>query len=513
MNDPAPAQRAHIYLLAAIATLLYLPSLFGAFVYDDHYLLEQNTTLQSPAGFVSAFKDDYYGQANPQYALGYYRPLSLLTHWLDWQIFGAHPWGHHLTNLILHICCTVVLYLLILALFGESQLALLAATVFAAHPAHAGTVCFISGRVDALAALFSLLSLLFFCRRRSLSAPSYFAALLSKEMSVTVPLLAFWKEKEQGWKKAVVAMVPFVVALVAVLILRFGILGAPRITLLSQMGGGAPWQTVPAYLRFLVLPPFQLYMEPAPAQMPWVWNLAATFIFAAGAWLLKDRRVAGWSLVWLITLLPVAGIVQLETSLDERFLYLPSVSVCLLAAAWILQYLKKRNADGEVSEKHVIVSVLVIAGVLAPALLLRQAYWHNDLSLWNSAMATAPQSSRIRLRLGVALLEAGDATEAERQFREGLALKQEGGMYTAALYTHLATAEQMQGRDSEAEMLYKKALGLAPNYYTAHFNLGLYYKKHQQIEEARKQFEAALRANPRSQAARQQLEEISRKAR
>jgi tetratricopeptide (TPR) repeat protein len=58
------------------------------------------------------------------------------------------------------------------------------------------------------------------------------------------------------------------------------------------------------------------------------------------------------------------------------------------------------------------------------------------------------------------------------------------------------------------EDLYRKALQLQPNYFTAHFNLGLYYKKSGRTEEAIRQFQEALRANPRSGTARQNLEEL-----
>lgn len=507
-----PTPKSHLYLILGLSALLYLPSLFGDFVYDDHYLIQENSTLQSRDGIRAAFTDDYYGQANPQYALGYYRPLSLLTHWLDWQIWGNRPWGHHLTNLLLHLCCTAVFYLLLIALFEDSHLALLATTIFAAHPAHVATVSFISGRVDALAALFALLSLLFFCTRRLLAGPAYLAALLSKEISATIPALAFWKEKEKGWGAALRCMIPFVIALAAALALRFTILQFPRAPLFSFSFQSLTQavRAIPAYLRLLVLPPLQLYLEPSPFQMPLLPDLAAALFFGLGVWFLKDRKIASWSLVWLVTLLPVLGFIRLETSLDERFLYLPSISFCLLAGAWVLQYLRDRSGESPLQERHVIVACALIFALMAPLLIVRQFYWHNDLSLFKSAVTTDPSSSKIRLRLGVALLEAGDAGEAEQQFREGLKLTPESAQFTAALTTHLATALQMQGRQTGVEDLYRKALELAPDYFTAHFDLGLYYKKSGRIAEAVTQFQEAVRANPRSETARRMLLETQK---
>src|SRR5215203_4074305 len=153
-------KKQHLLFLILLSLLLYLPSLFGQFVFDDHYLLEQNAPMHTKAGIREAFTEDYYGQSNPRYALGYYRPLALLSHWIDGQIWNAAPFGHHLTNVVLHVLVVAILYLLIAALFQDRSLAFLASCIFAVHPAHAASVTFISGRVDALAAMFSLLSLL-----------------------------------------------------------------------------------------------------------------------------------------------------------------------------------------------------------------------------------------------------------------------------------------------------------------------------------------------------------------
>lgn len=512
MDDPeAPQglsqQRKVLFLLLGLTALLYLPSLFAGFVFDDHYLIEQNTSLHSFHGLVEAFTQDYYGQANPQYALGYYRPLSLLTHWLDWQIWGSNPAGHHLTNLLLHLACVAVLFLLIHALFGNQHLALLASTVFAVHPSHAGSVTFISGRVDVLATCLALMSLLLFLKRRAATAPAYLAALLSKEISVTVPALAFWSEREKGWRAAMRSMIPFLAVLFCVLFLRYLILGPPRAGAFafSFQNLITAARSLPAYMRFLVLPPFQLFLEPSPDQLPMALNLAALGLFGAALWLLHDRRLAGWSLAWLITLAPVLGIVHLETSLDERFLYFPSIAFCLPAGGLVLRYLKSRTDAKEPADKHVMIAALIISAVYAPSLMVRQAYWQNDLSLWSSAVETDSGSARTRLRYGVALMEAGDLKEAEEQFRLGLSLPQESSMYTAALYTHTATVRQMEGSANGVEDLYRKALHLEPGYFTAHFNLALYYKNRGNADDAILQFQEALRSNPKSVAAHSNL--------
>jgi tetratricopeptide (TPR) repeat protein len=503
------SSRQQILFLVCITSLLYLPSLTADFVFDDHYLIQNNPFLRSTSGIHVAFTQDYYGQVNPQYALGYYRPLSVLTHWMDWQVWGENAFGHHFTNLIIHICTVLLLFFLLDKLFEDSPLSFFAALIFALHPCHVSTVTFISGRVDALATFFSLLTLFLFMRQKALSPVSYFVALLCKEISVTTPALVFWKQKDQGWRSAFLWMIPFAVVLIMILILRKTILGSvsqnlPSITVNQVWNGLA---LIPAYLRFLVLPPFQLYLEPQLQNLNPIWSILSLVLFLAGLIFLKNRQIASWSAIWLITLLPVLGLIRIETSIDERFLYLPSVSFCLLTGAWLMQYLRARNKSSAVSQKQVLVVGLVVTLFYAPLLFVRQAYWNNDVALWASAVETTPESATVRFRLGVAYLQAGLVKEAAQEFMTGLNMNQDNKAITAALNAHLAITRQLLNQN-QVEELYRKALQIDPNYFTAHFNLGLFYKQNHRDAEAIQELEAAIKCNPNSAAAHHNLAEL-----
>lgn len=505
--------RQQIIFLICVTFLFFLPSLAFDFVFDDHYLIENNPFLRSASGIQSAFTQDYYGQVNPQYALGYYRPISILTHWLDWQVWKENAFGHHLTNLLIHLCTVMLLYFLIARLFEDSSLAFFAALIFALHPSHVSTVTFISGRVDALATFCSLLTLFVFLRRKALAPLPYFVALLCKEISVTTPVLVFWKEKENHWRSAFLWMIPFAMVLAVVVILRIGALGkvSQHLLQLSPDRILHGLVLVPAYLRFLVLPPFQLYLEPRLQSLPFIWNVLSLLLFLGGCIFLRNRKIAFWSAIWLVTLIPVLGFVQIETSIDERFLYLPSVSFCLLAAAWLIKYLNFRNKTNPLQPKQLLIAGIVVSLIYAPLLLVRQIYWKNDVSLWSAAVETDPASSTVKFRLGVAYLQAGFIEDAAQQFTKALALPQDSKSITAALNTHLAITNQML-RQGPVEELYRKALAIDPNYFTAHFNLGLYYKQNQKTEEAIREFEAALKSNPNSAEAHRNLAELLRKA-
>ena len=53
-----------------------------------------------------------FNAENVQWALtavvsGNWHPLTMLSHMLDWTLFGAHPAGHHIVSLMLHIGAVV----------------------------------------------------------------------------------------------------------------------------------------------------------------------------------------------------------------------------------------------------------------------------------------------------------------------------------------------------------------------------------------------------------------------
>ncbi len=104
---------------------------------------------------------------------GQYQPLTWMTFGLDHVLWWADPFGHHWTNLLLHLGNTLLFYYVGLALLsylragnsstdstGSRATAGIAALTFAIHPLRAESVAWASARGDLIAATFFLLSIL-----------------------------------------------------------------------------------------------------------------------------------------------------------------------------------------------------------------------------------------------------------------------------------------------------------------------------------------------------------------
>ena len=93
-----------------------------------------------------------------------WHPLTVLSHMLDCQLFGLKPWGHHLTNVLLHALNAALVFVLLRQMTGATWRSLLVAALFAVHPLRVESVAWVAERKDVLSGFFGLLSLIFYAR-------------------------------------------------------------------------------------------------------------------------------------------------------------------------------------------------------------------------------------------------------------------------------------------------------------------------------------------------------------
>ncbi|MBI3293073.1 MAG: hypothetical protein HYZ73_09800, partial [Elusimicrobia bacterium] len=152
-------------LLALVVFVVFSNGLFNTFLWDDEQFILKNVFLTSPKWLLKLLTSNIVAGAGVESNL--YRPLQSLTHFLDVRLWGYRPWGHHLSNLLLHAATSVAVFRLLATLYPRGP-ALLAAALFSLHPLHTEAVAYLSGRGDTLAILFLCLGLLSFRRHLGL---------------------------------------------------------------------------------------------------------------------------------------------------------------------------------------------------------------------------------------------------------------------------------------------------------------------------------------------------------
>jgi hypothetical protein len=188
--------------IALIAFLSYREMLTYSFTGADTLNLIDTSRVQSLQDLTRILtKPSQFGTTLTNVAL-FYRPVSTLSFSFDYFLWGLHPFGFHLTDLILHMSVSVLVFLLLQRLPpGSNFAAWLGAAIFTMHPILVETVPGIARRGDLISILFSLASLIFFIdylsarRYRAgllcLSCLSYALAIAAKEPAVVLLLVIF----------------------------------------------------------------------------------------------------------------------------------------------------------------------------------------------------------------------------------------------------------------------------------------------------------------------------------
>lgn len=368
--------RTMLGLLLFATALVFLPALGGEFVWDDTQLIGTNPYVRDLSRLGEALTHDFWH--NPlslDQGAGllrrYYRPVVTLAYALQFRAFGEHPVGYHLVNLTLHLGCVVLVFgwlrrRLATAHGTDRSLAvILGAAIFAVHPSRPESVAWISGSTDLWLALFALLGLRAWDRRpgylgAALAGLCFFLAGLSKETAVVLPALLLVDIVLLRSPETPLGSVPLGTALgrwalasagVALTLgLRFAVVRqlAPTSTLdpwnqtpvrvLSSFGHYlaetfAPWwPSVQTSLRMLV--------HNRPVYAPWSVALGVVGVVALGAlagWAWQRPRARPWladALWFVLALGPTLNVVPMGMNIlvASRFLYLPLLGVCALAA-------------------------------------------------------------------------------------------------------------------------------------------------------------------------------------
>ena len=214
--------------------------------------------------------------------------------------------------------------------------------------------------------------------------------------------------------------------------------------------------------------------------------LGLLFALALAVWNWSRRPTLSFGIaVFAVTILPVSNLpFPIGTIMAERLLYLPSVGFCLLLAAVVTGLPSGRRwgflAVGAFG------LVLLAYGART---VMRNWDWRNDAAIFSAALRTSPNSAKVHLNVGSAMLDGGDMSGAQREFERSLKI---APRYSLA-YIDLGKALERQGQIDAASRAYQTATEVSPNYGGAHLNLGYFYRRKGMTSEALEEFRSAAR--------------------
>lgn len=571
-----------IFLIISISTALYSNTLNNGFVYDDALVIVNNAFIKDIHNLsgLLRFEKDYY----PLSGEISYRPVVTFTYFIDYALFGLKQWGFHLTNLLLHVINSILLYTFLNLFFKSSRgnehlhalklhsnPSLLITLLFTTHPILTEAVNAISFREDLLTFTFYMAALNLHAVRANIIAISrsssaflyiascllYILALFSKEMAITLPLIAYCYEWLYRGKNAMRAMLfnPYIIGYTFIalvyLYLRHEYFYNPFYRFYNPMEGDI---VISGFIeRTLTLPLIlsnylKLSLFPISLSADYVLHpiksvsdgsflipfVTISFILSAALIMAKrSREIAFGILFFIITLIPVSNIIPLDHPFAERYLYLPAAGFAM-TVGYNIYYLFTFGIRYKMRRGIILILLFIILCVYSALVIKRNTVWMDEYSLWSDTVKKQP-SSLAHLNLGVVYQNHGLLDESMEQYKTaimldqrnvlahnnlGLALLNKGQLNDAVsefesairqkpdyaeAYNNLGAAHMKQRNYDEAIRAFKFASQLKPGYSKAHINLGICYYETGHFDEAIFQFRTVLELNPLNEKARDYL--------
>jgi protein O-mannosyl-transferase len=427
---------------------------------------------------------------------GYWLPMVWLSYMLDVQINGLDAGAFHVTNLLLHLVNTILLFGLLYRLTRALGGSTFVAGLFALHPLHVESVAWVTERKDVLSTLFWLgatWAYIGWVRRPSRARYGavlvlFALGLMAKPMLVTLPLtlllLDFWplgrvtagagRDQRAAWLRLVREKLPLFAVSLASSVVAY----------MAQRSGGAVSDFIALPLSFRVTNALVSYVAYI-GKMFWPVRLAAFYplpqtlragpaaaaaLILAVVSLLVLRAARGYpylSVGWLwylVTLMPVIGLLQVgQQSMADRFTYVPLIGLFLIIA-WGTDDLLARWPGRRIP--LAATAALVLAGCAAASQAQIQ-YWKNSTALWAHDLEAAGENAVAHNNLARVLYEQGKFDEAVTHYTRALQIAPEN----ADAHNNLANAFLHRGRIEEAIAQYSLALRIQPRLAEAHNNM------------------------------------------
>jgi tetratricopeptide (TPR) repeat protein len=487
--------------IMAVAFAVFIPVLKGSFInWDDDVNVYENLN-------VSELSARSIGNMFSTTVVGGYTPLTTLSFSIENALYGMKPWVFHLNNLLLHLVCIALLFILLRKLGLSLFVTGITSLLFAIHPMHVESVAWVTERKDVLYGAFFLLSLIFYVdfynsRRKLfyyLALGAFALSLLSKIQAVSLPLVLilidYYYEKRFTLKQWA-NKIPFLL-----LSLATGIAG---VIFLSRFGSLETGSVMPLVQRifigtfslciylFKVIVPYPLSaIYPSPASLDIFFYISAGLVILLIVLVWRFARkipfVVFGSLFFLVNVIFMLQVVGAgQAFLADRFTYLAYIGIFLVLA---------KAVEPVLAGKY---KMLVIGpGVLFLVLLAfisftRTRTWENPETLFSDVVKKYPNAVMAHNNLGFFYRDQGRNEKAIESYTQ--AIKYDPESFIAFSNRGEVLFELGQTDKALADM--NEAIRIKPDYAKALSNRGAIYGSRKQFDLAIADLDKSLELEP-----------------
>lgn len=474
----------------------------GEFQFDDDAIVIRNPYVKDISKFF---------EVNPLINISSGgRPVTTFTFSLNYYFGGFDVRWYHITNLLIHISNGILIFYLVLLAMKSPKLtaktvilsisershhaslvSLIATALFLLHPIQTEAVSYISQRSELLVSFFYLSSLIAYVKAR-LQTPDpslqtirlksvswyltsvicYFLALGSKEIAVTIPVIAllydfYFLEDRQFLKRiagpGIFTVLSFIGGILILKGLGRGIAAGfslkeftPSEYLMTQ------FRVVTTYIRLLFLPINQnVDYDLRVSRTLFEIDTALSFIFIlvliiTSIMSFKKWRIGSFFILWFfIILAPTSSIIPILDLIFEHRVYLASAGIFVIVSSTLSRWILMPQKYNKIA----VCTVIILMIVLAVATFQRNKVWQTRLALWEDAARKSPIKARPHNNLGNAYMALGRYINASEEYKKAIAIKKDD----FGILFNLAVSLDKAGLVDQALYHYELFYYLAPD--------------------------------------------------
>ncbi len=540
-DTTVPASKSMWTLLIPLLVItfgLYLPALSNGFTnWDDVLYVTSNPLLKdlSMEGLKAIFSTPVVSN---------YHPVTILSLALNYQFAELSPMTYHLTSIILHVINTgLVFWFIWLLSSGNKWVSAFVALLFGIHPMHVESVAWISERKDLLYTLFYVAAMIVYVNYVRVRQIKYLAlvtllgaiSLLCKPAAIVLPLsliaIDYYLKRDWNWSWITEKIPLFILS---------GIIAYATLSIQSERavasvelhgildricyaGFGLIW-----YLFKVIIPYPLSALHPFPKELTPFYYLATLTSLAGVTFLLlkvRNRNLLFGFGFYIINLLLVLQLVSIGNAVvAERYTYVPYISIFFMMAMGVYGALQNSWSK----YKWIVIGIAgTWIGILAYLTWTRIPVWKTSQTLWEDVLSTYPESPRAWTNKGLDLYDEkkwpevithlSKALETDPNYADALEWRTRAYLENkekdkalqdairfqkiypkkeAAIFV-LARAQDATGDFEAAILNYNQLIAAYPEKTEYINNRGvIYFNKLKRFEEAKADFEAAIRIHP-----------------
>lgn len=414
--------------------------------------------------------------------LGNYHPLTMLSYSFDYIVGKGNPFYFHITNILLHILNTYLIYFIVNIISKNRIIAIITCLMFATHPLSVESVGWIAERKNLLYTFFFLISTLFFIwyinngniKNYWLCILFFIFSLLSKGQAVTLPftlIAIIWIIKKHFFdRKLFFCLIPFFI-----LSMIFGV-----ITIVSQYNDGyinteintsfldkisIACYSYCMYIAKILFPVNLSVLHPFPHNINYIFLLyiipvlcmCVLFLYSIKKqWYLLAAIMLIYTsnIVVILQILPIGGYIY-----ADRYTYIPSIAVLLIPIIALYKMFSLKN------KKTIILFFSLIIISNSYFTYSRSKIFINSELLYQDILKTYPNDEITLNSMAALMNKKGNYDKALVYVNNAIYYDSK---YFQAYYNK-GMIYYKQGKDKVALENIDKCISLEPKYYEAYY--------------------------------------------